>query len=67
MMPSYPIPKDLVAEYSAACQIVSQYEELCALAPVDPEKAAWAGAGTSGGTNGGTNHAAGARAHIAPR
>ena len=42
-MPSYPIPKDLVAEYSAACQIVSQYEELCALGPVDPDKAAWAG------------------------
>jgi hypothetical protein len=42
-MPSYPIPKDLVAEYSAACQIVSQYEELRALGPVDPDKAAWAG------------------------
>ena len=42
-MPSYPIPKDLVAEYSAACQIVSLYEELRARGPVDPDKAAWAG------------------------
>ena len=43
VMPKYPVPRDLVEEYSAACQIVSQYEELRSLGTVDPEKAAWAG------------------------
>jgi hypothetical protein len=28
VMQKCPIPSDLVGEYSAACQIVSQYEEL---------------------------------------
>ena len=42
-MSNYSIPKDLVAEYSAACQIVSLYEELRAHGPVDPDKLAWAG------------------------
>ena len=37
------IPSDLVGEYSAACQIVSQYEELRSMGLVDPDKASWAG------------------------